>query len=194
MAFTLHHYELPFFPFFHQNTTFSLQSYQKLTIESQRLSITPYSINQNNNKTLRTCKYCKTQFDPSLNHLRAYRFHTAHFGGIVLFNFSYSMMRFFHCEVFWFWLDYCFKIKFWLSIHYKGFQHQRVIFACHFLNKIKIEAHPFFLFIFPNQRTTLNLFPVHKAIKKKLIILNHRPTSYIHHSLQATSIIAYKYI
>ncbi|KAK3426339.1 hypothetical protein EUGRSUZ_F02813 [Eucalyptus grandis] len=30
---------------------------------------------------LRTCKNCKTQFDPSLNHPRACRFHTAHFGG-----------------------------------------------------------------------------------------------------------------
>ncbi|KAK8546595.1 hypothetical protein V6N13_067803 [Hibiscus sabdariffa] len=30
---------------------------------------------------LRTCKFCKTQFDPLLNHPRACRFHTAHFGG-----------------------------------------------------------------------------------------------------------------
>ncbi|KAK9091722.1 hypothetical protein Sjap_024899 [Stephania japonica] len=29
----------------------------------------------------RTCKNCKTQFDPKLNHPRACRFHTAHFGG-----------------------------------------------------------------------------------------------------------------
>ncbi|AED94262.1 carboxypeptidase [Arabidopsis thaliana] len=32
-------------------------------------------------KTLRTCKNCKTQFDPLLNNPRACRFHTAHFGG-----------------------------------------------------------------------------------------------------------------
>ncbi|XXG74247.1 hypothetical protein AAC387_Pa07g3016 [Persea americana] len=32
-------------------------------------------------KTLRTCKSCKTQFDPALNHPRACLFHTAHFGG-----------------------------------------------------------------------------------------------------------------
>lgn len=32
-------------------------------------------------ETLRTCKNCKTQFDPSLNHPRACRYHTAHFGG-----------------------------------------------------------------------------------------------------------------
>ncbi|KAJ6960558.1 hypothetical protein NC653_038555 [Populus alba x Populus x berolinensis] len=81
MAFTLHHYTLTFSPFIHQNTTFSLRSYEKPTIESQRLPITHCSINQNNNKTLRTCKNCKTQFDPSLNHPRACRFHTAHFGG-----------------------------------------------------------------------------------------------------------------
>ncbi|XP_062006241.1 uncharacterized protein LOC133723431 [Rosa rugosa] len=37
--------------------------------------------NGNNKIALRTCKNCKTQFDPSLNHLRACRFHTAHFGG-----------------------------------------------------------------------------------------------------------------
>ncbi|KAL7131752.1 hypothetical protein ABFS83_12G025400 [Erythranthe nasuta] len=29
----------------------------------------------------RTCKNCKTQFDPSLNHPRACRYHTAHYGG-----------------------------------------------------------------------------------------------------------------
>ncbi|KAM7520303.1 hypothetical protein LguiB_019265 [Lonicera macranthoides] len=32
-------------------------------------------------QTLRTCKNCKTQFDVSLNHPRACRYHTAHFGG-----------------------------------------------------------------------------------------------------------------
>lgn len=42
--------------------------------------------------TLQTCKNCKTQFDPALNHPLACRFHTAHFGGSVhfytpLFNF-----------------------------------------------------------------------------------------------------------
>ncbi|KAG0480672.1 hypothetical protein HPP92_011210 [Vanilla planifolia] len=29
----------------------------------------------------RTCRNCKAQFDPLLNHPRACRFHTAHFGG-----------------------------------------------------------------------------------------------------------------
>ncbi|PSR87849.1 Calcium-activated potassium channel subunit alpha-1 like [Actinidia chinensis var. chinensis] len=32
-------------------------------------------------QALRTCKNCKTQFDPSVNHPRACRYHTAHFGG-----------------------------------------------------------------------------------------------------------------
>ncbi|XP_010551991.1 PREDICTED: uncharacterized protein LOC104822453 [Tarenaya hassleriana] len=35
----------------------------------------------NGSEGLRTCKNCKTQFDPLLNHPRACRFHTAHFGG-----------------------------------------------------------------------------------------------------------------
>ncbi|OWM85009.1 hypothetical protein CDL15_Pgr027796 [Punica granatum] len=37
----------------------------------------PSSKSQN----LRTCKNCKMQFDTLLNHPRACRFHTAHFGG-----------------------------------------------------------------------------------------------------------------
>ncbi|KAH7556934.1 hypothetical protein JRO89_XS11G0013600 [Xanthoceras sorbifolium] len=32
-------------------------------------------------KSLKTCKNCKTQFDPLLNHPRACQFHTSHFGG-----------------------------------------------------------------------------------------------------------------
>ncbi|XP_022770003.1 uncharacterized protein LOC111313595 [Durio zibethinus] len=32
-------------------------------------------------KNLKTCKNCKTQFDPLHNHPRACRFHPAHFGG-----------------------------------------------------------------------------------------------------------------
>ncbi|KAK7374847.1 hypothetical protein VNO80_08290 [Phaseolus coccineus] len=39
------------------------------------------SLNQKSSINLRTCKNCKTQFDPSLNHPLACRFHTAHFGG-----------------------------------------------------------------------------------------------------------------
>ncbi|KAK4360602.1 hypothetical protein RND71_019554 [Anisodus tanguticus] len=32
-------------------------------------------------QNLRTCKNCKSQFDPLLNNPRACRYHTAHFGG-----------------------------------------------------------------------------------------------------------------
>lgn len=32
-------------------------------------------------EALRTCKNCKSQFDPSLNNPRSCRYHTAHFGG-----------------------------------------------------------------------------------------------------------------
>ncbi|CAN8232915.1 unnamed protein product [Cochlearia groenlandica] len=39
------------------------------------------SSDEDGNKILRTCKSCKTQFDPLFNHSRACRFHTAHFGG-----------------------------------------------------------------------------------------------------------------
>ncbi|KAF3959501.1 hypothetical protein CMV_015691 [Castanea mollissima] len=37
--------------------------------------------NNNEKHSLRTCKNCKTQYDPVLNHPRSCRFHTAHFGG-----------------------------------------------------------------------------------------------------------------
>ncbi|KAJ6369632.1 hypothetical protein OIU76_027973 [Salix suchowensis] len=99
MAFTLHHYTLPFSYSLHQNTTLSLQSHQKPTRESQRFPIIHCSINQNNNITLRTCKNCKTQFDPSLNHPRACRFHTAHFG-------AFSLPRCFHAIFYMKW-RYC---------------------------------------------------------------------------------------
>ncbi|KAK9272406.1 hypothetical protein L1049_002778 [Liquidambar formosana] len=45
------------------------------------LQFPPIRCSSNPNQTLRTCKNCKSQFDPSLNHPRACRFHTAHFGG-----------------------------------------------------------------------------------------------------------------
>ncbi|XP_019086769.1 PREDICTED: uncharacterized protein LOC104719477 [Camelina sativa] len=39
------------------------------------------SSSSDGSKTLRTCKNCKSQFDPLLNHPRACRFHTSHFAG-----------------------------------------------------------------------------------------------------------------
>ncbi|KAJ0494198.1 hypothetical protein HanIR_Chr12g0594651 [Helianthus annuus] len=44
-------------------------------------SIQCSSVEETKAVNLRTCKQCKTQFDPSLNHPQACRFHTAHFGG-----------------------------------------------------------------------------------------------------------------
>ncbi|XP_065848613.1 uncharacterized protein [Euphorbia lathyris] len=62
-----------------RNASLSLQSRLTGTViptlNSQRIRCSSGSA------TLRTCKNCKTQFDPSLNHPRACRFHTCHFGG-----------------------------------------------------------------------------------------------------------------
>ncbi|XP_050226687.1 uncharacterized protein LOC126676511 [Mercurialis annua] len=85
MAFTLPHYKLthlksPFDPLHlpkHRPTSIILP----ITTESQKKLPTIQCSSTDNNSTLRTCKNCKTQFDPSLNHPRACRFHTAHFGG-----------------------------------------------------------------------------------------------------------------
>lgn len=48
-------------------------------------------------QTLRTCKNCKTQFDPLLNHPRACCYHTAHFGGTrflsLIFAFLLSTLK-----------------------------------------------------------------------------------------------------
>ncbi|KAG6606995.1 hypothetical protein SDJN03_00337, partial [Cucurbita argyrosperma subsp. sororia] len=53
----------------------------KLSANSLKFSRIRSSANSNDQLTLRTCRNCKAQFDPSLNHPRACRFHTAHFGG-----------------------------------------------------------------------------------------------------------------
>ncbi|KAG2325293.1 hypothetical protein Bca4012_039782 [Brassica carinata] len=56
----------------------SLNSQSRLLINRIRCSASSDGVGGN---TVRTCKNCKTQFDPILNHPRACRFHTAHFGG-----------------------------------------------------------------------------------------------------------------
>lgn len=66
-----------FCPQFHRRSPTLVSSTEYPRLPVIRCSI----INSNGGKTLRTCKNCKTQFDPSLNHPRACRFHTAHFGG-----------------------------------------------------------------------------------------------------------------
>ncbi|KAF9592346.1 hypothetical protein IFM89_014272 [Coptis chinensis] len=48
---------------------------------SQVIIIRCTNNNNNSKQCLKTCKNCKTQFDPSLNNPNACRFHTSHFGG-----------------------------------------------------------------------------------------------------------------
>ncbi|KAJ8442457.1 hypothetical protein Cgig2_022340 [Carnegiea gigantea] len=57
----------------------------KLSPQTKKFSI---QCSEKPSITLKTCKNCKTQFDPTLNHPRACRFHTAHFGGNFTTSFS----------------------------------------------------------------------------------------------------------
>ncbi|KAG5029035.1 hypothetical protein JHK87_012549 [Glycine soja] len=41
-------------------------------------------VQKSNSINLKTCKNCKTQFDPALNHPLACRFHTTHFGKLMV--------------------------------------------------------------------------------------------------------------
>lgn len=97
MALSITHVSLPSFSSFHRNRTLPkifhryLRPTTTLTYSSSLNSI-QCSANPDT-KTLRTCKNCKTQFDPLLNHPRACRFHTAHFGGNPLhFSFSFQLI------------------------------------------------------------------------------------------------------
>lgn len=86
MAFTLNNYTVPCLVSLQQNGSLSPQLHQSYIVpgtDMPRLPVIRCLTNPNNSKTLRTCKNCKTQFDPSLNHPRACRFHTAHFGGTL---------------------------------------------------------------------------------------------------------------
>ncbi|RID54069.1 hypothetical protein BRARA_G01421 [Brassica rapa] len=56
----------------------SLNSRWRLTVNRIRCSASSDVVGNN---ALRTCKHCKTQFDPVRNSPQACRFHTAHFGG-----------------------------------------------------------------------------------------------------------------
>ena len=64
-------------------------------------SAKPAATQYNNNEkySLRTCKNCKTQYDPALNHPRSCCYHTAHFGGkchSLLSFLLYFILIFFH--------------------------------------------------------------------------------------------------
>ncbi|GAB4827945.1 hypothetical protein Ancab_034830 [Ancistrocladus abbreviatus] len=50
----------------------------KLTPSTKEFSI---KCSEKRPGVLKTCKNCKSQFDPAVNHPRACRFHPAHFGG-----------------------------------------------------------------------------------------------------------------
>ncbi|RYR60059.1 hypothetical protein Ahy_A04g017150 isoform A [Arachis hypogaea] len=76
--------QLHLHPLLHGNNkiSLSLQSQQRFHSPSKAISIIQCcSSSSNHSIKLRTCKNCKSQFDPSLNHPLACRFHTAHFGG-----------------------------------------------------------------------------------------------------------------
>lgn len=53
-------------------------NFLKLSPQTKKLSIKCSEVPI---RTHKTCKNCKTQFDPALNHPCSCRFHTAHFGG-----------------------------------------------------------------------------------------------------------------
>ncbi|CDY27009.1 BnaC06g12250D [Brassica napus] len=55
----------------------SLNSRWRLMVNRIRCSASSDGVGN----TLRTCKHCKTQFNPIRNSPQACRFHTAHFGG-----------------------------------------------------------------------------------------------------------------
>ncbi|GER42555.1 30S ribosomal protein S8 [Striga asiatica] len=62
----------------HTETVSRLLQSQGFHSRKRKLSI---ECSQNQIRTLRTCKNCKSQFEPSLNHPRACCYHPAHFGG-----------------------------------------------------------------------------------------------------------------
>ncbi|KAJ7975796.1 Carboxypeptidase [Quillaja saponaria] len=86
MALTFSH-SLSQLPLSHQNQLFAPQFQRILTAKTSIDFLKFSSIrcsakrNDKSTSTFKTCKNCKTQFDPTLNHPRACRFHTAHFGG-----------------------------------------------------------------------------------------------------------------
>ncbi|KAK7394196.1 hypothetical protein VNO78_14717 [Psophocarpus tetragonolobus] len=62
--------------------TFALQSQWSKAKPNNTFSCIRFQcLNHKGGIDLKTCKHCKTQFDPALNHPLACRFHTAHFGG-----------------------------------------------------------------------------------------------------------------
>ncbi|XP_054786218.1 uncharacterized protein LOC129292651 [Prosopis cineraria] len=75
---SLQHLELPVAPQLFKSISFSKANIGLLKFPSIRCSS---SLDEKSSSSLRTCKNCKAQYDPALNHPLACRFHTAHFGG-----------------------------------------------------------------------------------------------------------------
>ena len=77
--------------FNHQNHSFIRLSTQ---IHHSKLSkhLIQCSAEETKVANLRTCKQCKKQYDPVLNHPQACRFHTAHFGGNYFPNHNSKML------------------------------------------------------------------------------------------------------
>ncbi|XP_028804069.1 uncharacterized protein LOC114759144 isoform X1 [Neltuma alba] len=75
---SLHHLKQPLAPQLFKNTSLSKANIDLLKFPYIRCSS---SFDKKSSSSLRTCKNCKSQYDPALNHPRACRFHTAHFGG-----------------------------------------------------------------------------------------------------------------
>ncbi|KAH0698073.1 hypothetical protein KY290_015885 [Solanum tuberosum] len=64
----------------HPNRT-TISSISIIDLGKRRLTRLSVQCSEKQTQNLRTCKNCKAQFNPLLNHPRACRYHTAHFGG-----------------------------------------------------------------------------------------------------------------
>ncbi|KAB2020675.1 hypothetical protein ES319_D07G084400v1 [Gossypium barbadense] len=86
MALTISPFSLPYIHknpsnFHHKLKNRCLSSIKTHQIQSKSGLFPIFCTSKPSTKNLKTCKNCKTQFDPLLNHPRACHFHTAHFGG-----------------------------------------------------------------------------------------------------------------
>ncbi|KAA3458420.1 thymidylate kinase-like isoform X1 [Gossypium australe] len=91
MALTVSPFSLPYIHenpsnFHHKLRNPCLSSIKTHQIQSKSGLFPIFCTSKPSIKSLKTCKNCKTQFDPLLNHPRACHFHTAHFGGNHFFS------------------------------------------------------------------------------------------------------------
>ncbi|TYH09354.1 hypothetical protein ES288_A07G088500v1 [Gossypium darwinii] len=86
MALTISPFSLPYIHknpsnFHHKLRNPCLSSIKTHQLQSKSGLFPIFCTSKPSTKNLKTCKNCKSQFDPLLNHPRACHFHTAHFGG-----------------------------------------------------------------------------------------------------------------